>query len=57
MKCSTALVTNVAFEDWNAFLRDARFSMAFLDGLESYQGKRWKNLPTATARESAITIG
>jgi len=57
-KRSTALVTNVDFEDWKDYLPDAPLAMAFLDRLldgalilrirkaKSYRANRSKNLPS-----------
>jgi len=66
-KRSTALVTNVDFEDWKDYLPDAPLAMAFLDRLvdgalilkipkaKSYRANRSKNIPTTLPKESEKT--
>jgi len=66
-KRSTALVTNVDFEDWKDYLPDAPLAMAFLDRLvdgalilkipkaKSYRANRSKNIPTTLPKESDKT--
>jgi DNA replication protein DnaC len=66
-KRSTALVTNVDFDDWKDYLPDAPLAMAFLDRLvdgalilkipkaKSYRANRSKNIATTPAKESQKT--
>jgi DNA replication protein DnaC len=66
-KKSTALVTNVDFDNWKAYLPDAPLAMAFLDRLvdgalilkipkaKSYRANRSKNIPATPAKESEKT--
>lgn len=66
-KRSTALVTNVDFEDWKSYLPDAPLAMAFVDRLvdgalilriseaKSYRASRSKVLQSAPPKASAKT--
>lgn len=68
-KRSTALVTNVDFEDWKAYLPDGPLAMAFLDRLvdgsiilriregKSYRAHRSKNLSATAPEDSATASG